>query len=123
MTIRCLLVEDEFFTRDVLSLTLRRANFDVDVVEGGKQALACLEDQTYDVIIIDLHMPGLNGYDLIRIIREDEHLQHLNLVAITANPSAISSPEAQMADAFLTKPLDIKFMIERIKKLVSVGHS
>lgn len=123
MAIRCLLVEDEFFTRDVLSLTLRRANMDVDVVIDGQEALKSLASKSYDVVVADLHMPNINGYELINIIRNDDKLRNLVIVAITANPSAIRTPEAQMADAFLTKPLDIKQLIEKVKSLVSVRQS
>lgn len=123
MAIHCLLVEDEYFTRDVLSLTLRRANMDVDVVAGGQEALNLLDEKTYDVVVADLHMPDINGYELINIIRNDPQLQKIPIVIITANPAAIRSPEAQMANAFFTKPLDIKQLIEKIKSLVSVGRS
>ena len=122
MAIRCLLVEDEYFTRDVLSLTFRRSNMDVDVVSGGQDALNLLATKTYDVIVADLHMPNLNGYELISIIRNNPQLKKIIIVAITANPAAIRTPEAQMADAFFTKPLDIKQLIEKIKSLTSVSQ-
>lgn len=123
MAISCLLVEDEFFTRDVLSLTLRRANMAVDVVTNGQEALNMLNTKIYDVIIADLHMPNMNGYELINIIRNDPQIQNIIIVIITANPAAIRTPEAQMADAFFTKPLDIKQLIEKITGLTRVGQS
>lgn len=123
MVIHCLLVEDEFFTRDVISLTLRRAQISVDVVDNGKEALQYLKSNQPDALIVDLHMPGINGYDLINMVRDDDILKNIVIIVITANPSAISTPEAQMADAFFSKPLDIKRMVETIRRLASVEQS
>ena len=123
MSIRCLLVEDDVFTRDVLSLTLRRAQMEIDVVAGGKEALNYLNETKPDVAILDLHMPEVNGYDVINTIRQSNTLQDLIIIVITANPSAERTPEAQMADAFLPKPLDIKRLIDIIENLVHVGKS
>jgi CheY-like chemotaxis protein len=123
MSIRCLIIEDDFFTRDVLSLTLRRAHMDVDVVASGEEALTYLSKTHPDIAIVDLHMPHVSGYDIINTIRNNEDLKHILIMIITANPSAIKSPEAQLADAFLTKPIDIGRMITTIENLVSVRQS
>ena len=123
MSIRCLLVEDEYFTRDVLSLTLRRANFEVEVAENGQSALDYLKTHIPDIVLVDLHMPIISGYEVINSIRSDDRLQNTMIVIITANPSAIRSPEAQIADVFMTKPLDVKSLISTIEELVSVSQS
>ncbi len=123
MSIRCLVIEDDFFTRDVLSLTLRRANMEVDVAASGQEALTYFKKTQPDVAIVDLHMPNVSGYDIINAIRNDESLKEILIIVITANPSAISTPEAQKADAFLQKPIDIKRMIALIEKLTGVGQS
>jgi len=123
MSIRCLVIEDDFFTRDVLSLTLRRANMEVDVAASGQEALAYFKQTQPDVAIVDLHMPNVSGYDIINTMRNDDTLKQILIIVITANPSAIGTPEAQMADAFLQKPIDIKRMIALIENLVSVGQS
>ena len=122
MPIRCLIVEDEFFTRDVLSLTLQRANLEVDLVESGQAALDYLYHNTPDVIILDLHMPNVNGYEVLHKIRHDSGLKHLIIIVITANPSAANHPDVQKADAFLTKPLNIKKMIDLIHQLVGAKN-
>lgn len=123
MSIRCLLVEDELFNRDVLSLTLRRSSFEVEAVDGGNAALKALQTAYFDVAIIDLHMPGVSGYDVIRTMRQHPDLKHIAIIAITANPSAISTPEAQMADAFFSKPVDIKQLVQTVIQLSGVSHS
>lgn len=123
MSIRCVVIEDDFFTRDVLSLTLRRANMEVDVAASGQEALAYFKNSQPDVAIVDLHMPNVSGYDIINTIRNDDSLKQILIIVITANPSAIATPEAQKADAFLQKPIDIKRMIALIENLTSVGQS
>ena len=99
MSIRCLVIEDDFFTRDVLSLTLRRANMEVDVAASGQEALAYFKKMQPDVAIVDLHMPNVSGYDIINTMRNDEELKQI------------------------LKPIDIKRMIALIENLVSVGQS
>jgi len=125
MPIRWLVLEDEFFTRDVLSLTLRRANIDieVDLVDSGEAALTYLKNNIPDVAILDLHMPRINGYDVINAIRADDALKNIFIIVLTANPSAINSPEARKADAFLTKPIDIKQIIELIRQQVRIRQA
>lgn len=86
MPIRCLVIEDDFFTRDVLSLTLRRAHLDVDVAASGEEALVYLKKTQPDVVIVDLHMPNISGYDIINFLRNDDNLKQIIILIITANP-------------------------------------
>jgi len=123
MPIRCLVLEDEYFTRDVLSITLRRAQIEVDLVDSGEAALAYLQHTIPDVIIVDLHMPHPNGYDVINAIRADDALKNIFIIIVTANPSAINSPEARKADAFLTKPLEIRRIVDLIEQKVRVRQT
>jgi len=123
MAIHCLVVEDEFFTRDVLSLTLRRANIEVDVADSGEAALVYLKNNHPDVVLVDLHMPNVDGYDVINAIRSNKALRDVIVIIITANPSAINSTEAQKADAFLSKPLDIKRVVEVIEDKLQVRRT
>lgn len=120
MGIRTLVVEDDSRTCDLLELMLRRAHMEVEVAESGSAALKYLENHHPDVAVIDLHMKHVNGYDVINAIRADERLQNMVIIVITANPSAINSPEAQKANAFLAKPIDIQRIVEVIQKLVQV---
>jgi CheY-like chemotaxis protein len=123
MSIRCLIIEDDFFTRDVLSLTLRRAHMEVDVAASGEEALTYLKKIQPDVVIVDLHMPNVSGYDIINFMRNDKDLKKIIIMIITANPSAATTPEAGMANAFLSKPIDINQMVTTINHLVSVEQS
>lgn len=123
MSIHCLLVEDDAFTRDVFSLTLRRAKMTVGLAPSGEEALAYLQKYTPDVVIIDLHLPNISGYDIINLLRQDEKLQDICIIIVTANPAAIRSPEASLADAFLSKPVNIQELVNTIERLVGVGHS
>ena len=123
MSIHCLLIEDDAFTRDVFSLTLRRAKMYVELAPSGEEAIAYLQKNIPDVIIVDLHLPNISGYDIINMIRSDVDLQHIHIIIVTANPSAIRTPEARLADAFLTKPVNIQDLVNTIEHLVSVGHS
>lgn len=123
MSIHCLLVEDDAFTRDVFSLTLRRAQMHVGLAPNGEEAFAYLQKHMPDVLIVDLHLPNMSGYEIINTIRHDDKLKHLHIIIVTANPAAIRTPEAQLADIFLIKPVDIQQLVTTIEQLVLVGHS
>jgi CheY-like chemotaxis protein len=64
-----LVVDDEEFNRDMLSRRLQRAGYGVMVAADGHRALETIESQPPDLVLLDIMMPGLNGYDVLRRIR------------------------------------------------------
>lgn len=120
MPIRCLVVEDEPLTRDMFALTLRRANIDVDLAGSGQAALKYLKTNHPDVILVDLHMPDITGFDVINAIRSDPQLNNITVIAMTASPSSLNTPEAKKADAFFAKPFDFQRLIDVIYQHVRV---
>jgi CheY-like chemotaxis protein len=63
---RILFVEDDEMSRDVISTRLTRSGYDIAVVEDGNQALAAVETHAFDLIILDMSMPGMSGWDTAR---------------------------------------------------------
>ena len=86
MAYRILVVEDDADTRELLDFTLRRSGHNADTAEGGREALEQLAWRSYDVILTDLHMPGMSGEDLYR--RIEHGWPHLTprIVFVTAAP-------------------------------------
>ena len=66
---RILLVEDDLMIGEVVSATLKEAAYAVDWLRSGEQALACVETQIYDLMLLDLGLPGVDGMDVLARIR------------------------------------------------------
>ncbi len=118
MTIHCLLIEDDVFTQNVFALTLQRAKFKVDTVPNGEKAIQYLDDNKPDIVVVDLHLPYVSGYQVIRHLRETPRLADIPIIAVTANHLAENSEEAQLADAFIIKPVDIRALTKMVESLV-----
>lgn len=106
---RALLVEDNLLNRRVISSQVKRFGYQIVTRTDGLEALAFLEQEKVDFILMDLHMPGMNGNDCARKIRSssDNPNQHTPIIAITAHVSDAIRKECEEAgmQAFLGKPV------------------
>jgi signal transduction histidine kinase/ActR/RegA family two-component response regulator len=106
---RILVVDDLEANRLVVSLGLRRHGFEADAVASGEEALACLAQSKYDAVLLDIHMPGMGGYETCRRIRQMEGGgRRTPVIALTASISRQTFGRCVDAgmDAQLQKPLD-----------------
>ena len=100
---RLLLAEDDPVIRQVLGLMLKRSNYNLDIAEDGLKALEMWEKGGYDLVLMDVQMPRLNGFEATRAIREKERERggHIPIVAMTAHArkedeDSLSLPPAWM---------------------------
>jgi signal transduction histidine kinase/DNA-binding response OmpR family regulator/HPt (histidine-containing phosphotransfer) domain-containing protein len=118
---RILLVEDNLTNQEVASGMLRRMGWSADVTGNGKQAVKALETQSYDLVLMDVQMPEMDGYKATRIIRNSQSsvLKHnIPIIATTANAMAGDAERclaAGMSD-YISKPLDAKRLANVIEK-------
>ena len=121
MAYRILVVEDDPDTRDLLDFTLRWNGHDVDAVEGGREALEILGHRSYDVILTNLHMPGMSGEDLYR--RIEHGWPHLapRIVFVTAAPpdNAFRAQYGGRPVPTLTKPYTPERLLQMIEHVVA----
>ncbi len=92
------------------------AGFTVDIAADGEQALAMVAQQNYQLILMDVHMPKLDGYAATRAIRSQaEHLK-MPIIALTAHVTADFHQEclASGMNDFITKPFDAKLLISKV---------
>lgn len=117
---RILIVEDEPNIVESLSFILRRAGFEVDTVTDGAEALDRVRRHTLSVLILDIMLPGMNGFDVLKAIRSDQALAALPVVVLTAKGQADDrrTAEALGASAFITKPFSNAEVVERVSHLV-----
>ncbi len=103
---RVLLAEDTPFFREVVRRYLQGFGANVDVANDGEEAWQMLQERSYDLLVTDIEMPGMDGYELTRRIRQDPGLRELPVIALTAlgdNPRARAEGEAAGVDGWETK--------------------
>jgi two-component system, OmpR family, copper resistance phosphate regulon response regulator CusR len=118
---RMLLVEDEKKVSELVARALRAERYAVDVADDGGQGWELAQAYDYDLIILDLMLPGLSGEELLRRIRRrNPHVPILVLTARAATEDKVSNFEAG-ADDYLTKPFAFAELVMRVKALLRRG--
>lgn len=118
-----LVVEDDFELSEIFAEMLSDSGLGCQVIGDGQAAVTWLDSHTPDAIMLDMHLPGLSGIDIIKYIRSQDRLQHVPVIAVTADSSLVDLLEKR-ADLVLLKPVGyIEFMtlIKRLMKTVPSG--
>lgn len=116
---KVLVVDDHEDLRIIFSRAFNRHHFDVSDVGNGSDALRYMRDNLPDVVILDINMPGLSGYDVLAVIRNDERLKDTKVILVTGNTLASEDPQSQEADLLLIKPVDISRLFEFAKQMMT----
>lgn len=118
--IRILVVDDEDDVRDVIQLNLDREGYHVTTAPDGKTALEMLGKHRYDAAILDVMMPGMDGLDLCRAIREDKSLHNLPVLLLTARDSEMDQIIGLEvgADDFISKSASPRLIATRLKNVL-----
>ena len=116
---RILIAEDEPNIVESLSYILQRADFDVESTTNGTDALDRLRRSSFSALILDLMMPGMNGFDVLRAVRADRKLATLPVIVLTAKGQARDRKVAEEggASAFITKPFSNAEVVEEVRRL------
>ncbi len=118
---RLLLVEDEKKLSDLVARALRAESYAVDVAEDGPAGWSLVETYEYDLIVLDLMLPGLSGAELLkRIRRKNQAVPILILTARDATDEKVRNFAAG-ADDYLTKPFAFAELVMRVKALLRRG--
>ena len=115
---RILVVEDEKDLNNIITKHLKKNNFSVDSVFNGEEALEYLDYGTYDLIVLDIMLPKVNGYEVIKKLRENKN--ETAVLMLTARDSIEDKIKGLDlgADDYLIKPFDFGELLARIRALV-----
>jgi DNA-binding response OmpR family regulator len=119
---RILIVEDEPNIAETLHFLFQRADFDVETVTDGAEALRRLRGSPYAAVVLDIMLPGMNGFEILKSIRADPVLSELPVIVLTAKGQANDrkTAEAIGASAFITKPFSNAEVVARVRALAKV---
>jgi DNA-binding response OmpR family regulator len=120
--IKALLAEDEIALATIVQETLQTRNIDVTVAPDGKQALRLYLTQAFDVLVLDVMMPGKNGFDLAREIRAGDKTIPIIMLTSKSQTEDVVEGFKSGANDYLKKPFSIGELIIRIEALVARGQ-
>jgi DNA-binding response OmpR family regulator len=120
MTQRILIVDDEPNIVVPLEFLMRREGYDVAVAGDGEAALAAIEERPPDLVILDVMLPKLNGFEVCRRLRADPRRAGLKILMLTAKgrDAEIEKGLGLGADVYVTKPFSTRDLVARIRALL-----
>ena len=122
---RVLVVDDERLNRAILARVLKQNGYSVVEAEDGAEALNKIEHESIDLVLLDIVMPGLSGFDVLAKIRSRKHDADLPVIMVTASTESDKIVQAFNAGAndYVTKPIDIGVTMARINTHVALRDS
>ncbi len=121
---RILIIDDDAGVRTFISLKLKRQNYEVFSASNGVEGLEKIKELKPDLIILDVIMPGLNGYDVLKKVNENEELMGIPIIMLTARgqlEDKIKGLEGGAYD-YLTKPFEPKELEVRARSLLKLRN-
>lgn len=117
---RILVVDDEFDIVELVSYNLRKEGFTVEASHDGEKALAMIRSNPYDLVILDLMLPGIQGLDLCRLLKSDPGMAKLPILMLTAKSEEVDKVVGleMGADDYMTKPFSIRELVARTKAII-----
>ena len=115
------MVEDAGIQVRLMEMTLTRAGYEVDSAWDGKEALRRVEERRPDAIILDVEMPGMNGFQVLDVLRQNPDTANIPVLMLTAHAkdSGLFDEWAQPADAFLTKPFSPTQLVSEVRRALT----
>lgn len=117
LPVSALVVDDNYYNRDLCRLALEHAGYAVVEAESGEEALRFLERQSFDLLVLDLAMPGVNGVDVIQEIGRQPRFQSMPIIVMTANPHMATEEVELQVEFVLCKPIDIQVFTRFAQRL------
>lgn len=117
MRTNILVVEDDQYIQQLISEFLRAQNYEVDVAGDGLEGWSKFQQQSYDLVILDLMLPSLDGYSICRMIREKSETPVIVMTALSEEKDQLRAFEEE-ADDYVTKPFSFQVLIKRVEAVL-----
>lgn len=114
-----LIIDDNWFNRDIARTALESKGFVVIDTEFPTDGVGMLESRTFDLLVLDLQMPILDGREVLHLVRPNPLHKEMNIVVVTAHPQMETPDVADLADYVMYKPINVMefaLFAERIKR-------
>lgn len=113
-----LLVEDNSYNQTLARIILQHAGYTVDVANDGIEALALLAERSYALVLMDVHMPKMDGYAATRELRQSPANANLPIIALTAHATEEFRQECLAAgmNDYLSKPFEAKALLSKVSQ-------
>ena len=115
---KVLIVDDELFNIDYLQQELEDCNYNLITAYNGEEALVKIKSELPDLVLLDLMMPVLDGFAVLRQVKADPDLRDIPVIIISAanNSRSVVKGIRQGAEDYITKPIDEKLLVEKLKE-------
>lgn len=120
---KVLVVDDEPNILISLEFLMQQAGFEVITAEDGEQALAHVQQAPPDLILLDISLPGISGFDVLEQLRQQTTTAALPIIMLTAHGREVEREKGMAlgADDYITKPFSTQALVEKVNALLS-GH-
>ena len=120
---RILVVDDQDDVREMARLVLAGAGYDVREAGSGREALRLVREEAFDLVLLDINMPELDGWATLRLLRADDAFQELP-VAMFSIKSDVRDKVASLKDGaidYITKPFGVDELVHRVGRILSAA--
>jgi DNA-binding response OmpR family regulator len=125
MSKKILIVDDEPNIVISLEFLMRRDGFEVAVAQDGEEALRIIREQRPDLVLLDVMMPKLNGFEVCKQVRGDPALTDTRIIMLTAKgrQAEVAKGLALGADGYITKPFSTRDLVVQVRSLLGLEES
>jgi len=117
---RILVAEDSATTRKVIKMTLTNEGFEVIEAKDGIEAITRFNEKLPDLVLLDIMMPGMDGYQVLSVLKKNENFKNIPVIMLTARDSLIDKFKGRLSgsDEYLTKPFKPEELLAKIRKYI-----
>ncbi len=121
---KILVVDDEVAVTELVRMNLGHEGYEVLVANDGSEALRVIHSEQLDLVILDVVMPNLDGYEVLEVMRAHPETANIPVIMLTAFPSDVGAVAAfeHEADSYLSKPFDPEVLLSLVRRLLSEMH-
>lgn len=121
MAKKVMIVDDDPDIVEIIKLVVQDAGFETFEVYGGRECLYKIKDIEPDLVLLDIMMPDLNGWEVHRKLKEKEYTKDIPVVAVTAKTQALDKMvglHLSKMEGYITKPFGRKELVDKVKEII-----